>query len=109
MLSCIAIEQSNYSENLGALTAVLSGAVMYGVVNNSTLNTFETEELEKSISDDFGVDSEIVELYLISRFIHILKEISGVIFTPLLLVTKMLPKLNEICVAIEMSSFNDDE
>jgi hypothetical protein len=109
IMSAVAIEDGTWNEKLGVLTALLSAAVMYGVASDVKIDAKEAGRLEREITAEFGVPATTVELYLCSRGIHILKEISGIIFTPMLLVTKMLPRISEISVAIEMDcAFQED-
>lgn len=107
--SCVSIEEGVWNEPLGIMTGAFSACLMMGARNDRTHEPDEIKKYSNKIKRKFGKDSAEVEAFLKSRAVHVGMELLGIASTPFILVFRLLPKLREIRMAIEMENPDSTE
>ena len=102
--SCISIEEGVWNEPMGVMTGGLSACLMIGMGDRSKILACDVKKLEKKIKLKMGKSCTDVECFLKPRAVHVMMELLGVIVSPFFLIMRLLPKLDEISIAIEMDS-----
>ena len=102
--SCISIEEGVWNEPMGVMTGGLSACLMIGMGDRSKILACDVKKLEKKIKLKMGKSCTDVECFLKPRAVHVMMELLGVMVSPFFLIMHMLPKLDEISIAIEMDS-----
>lgn len=100
--SCISIEEGVWNEPMGVMTGALSACLMVGLGDRSKIEPSDVKKLEKKIKQKMGRSCAEVECFLKPRAVHVMMEVLGIIISPFFLVFRLLPKLDEISIAIEM-------
>lgn len=99
--SFVSIEEGAWNEPLGLLTGALSACLMVGSNNSSKIDAADVLHREEKIRKRIGKESLYVEKFLDNRALHVLKELVGVLIAPFFLMFKLLPRLDEVRLAIE--------
>ncbi len=74
---------------------------MVGSNNSSKIDAADVLHREEKIRKRIGKESLYVEKFLDNRALHVLKELVGVLIAPFFLMFKLLPRLDEVRLAIE--------
>ena len=107
--SFVSIEEGILNEPLGIVTGAFSACLMLGMQNEKTHEPYEIEKFKSKIQHKFGKDSDEVAMYLKSRIVYVGMELLGIATTPFILICRLLPRLEEIRMAIEMDHPNATE
>lgn len=104
LVSFISMEEGVWNEPMGVMTGALSACLMLGLSNNKKTEASGIKKLEKKIKSKMGKNCAEVERYLNSRWVHVAMELLGIVIAPFFLIMKLLPKLDQISIAIEMDN-----
>jgi hypothetical protein len=105
-LNMVAIEEGMWTETLGLLTAALSTTVVFSSKINSTqkVDRVKIAKWENKISQKFQISCVYIEKFLVSRPVHVFRELLGVVVSPFILIFKVFPRISDVRNGIELNS-----
>ena len=96
--------QYEWNESIATSAGLLSALHLLGQSKDIKLTKAGIKKLENKVLRMTGCSIKEVECYLNSRTQLIAKELMGIVITPIILITHLLPKLTDVKIAFEMNS-----
>ena len=111
VMNMVAIEEGKWNETLGLLTAALSTTVVFSskISHTESIDRIRIKKWETKISQKFGISCSYIEKFLVSRPVHVVRELFGIIVSPFILICKVLPRIADVRNGIGLNSPNNIE
>ena len=111
VMNMVAIEEGKWNETLGLLTAALSTTVVFSskISHTEHIERIQIKKWETKISQKFGISCIYIEKFLVSRPVHVVRELFGIFVSPFILICRVLPRIADVRNGIGLNSPNNIE
>ena len=96
---------------MGLLTAALSTTVVFSskISHTEPIERIQIKKWETKISQKFGISCIYIEKFLVSRPVHVVRELFGIFVSPFILICRVLPRIADVRNGIGLNSPNNIE